>query len=122
MKSRSLLRPLTLASAVALAAACGKSEKPGPLEKAGKSADEAIAKASEKAKKEMADAKATAVAAGKDAADKAEKVGEQIGEGAKKMGEVAKETSEGVRKELQTAEKAPTPSPTRSPKKKWLNE
>jgi vacuolar-type H+-ATPase subunit H len=102
--------------------ACGKTEKPGPLEKAGKSADEAIARASEKAKKEMADAKATAVAAGKDVAEKADKVGEQVSEGAKKMGEVAKETTEGVKKELQKAERMPGPTPTRAPRKKWMNE
>ena len=76
MKIRNIFLALLVATVAAAFTGCSKSEDKGPLEKAGKSADEALSKAKEKTGEAM------------------EKAGESIKEAGEKMKQGAKKASE----------------------------
>ncbi len=99
---------------LAVPSACGRKSS---LEKAGRKADEAIAKAEEAAKEAADRMKATAAAAGADAADRAERAGQAAGEGARKVGDAVKETAGNVAREAQKP-RPTTPPPPTGPRKK----
>ena len=103
---------VAVASLAVFTGACGKSEKPGPLEKAGKAADEAVDKASAAAKEAAEKARVK----GEELKDTAARAAEKVGEGAEKVGETVKETAGNVKKEIQKGEQVrPTPVVTSNP-------
>jgi hypothetical protein len=106
------LMAVALASLAVFTASCGRTEKPGPLEKAGRAADEAVDKASAAAKEAAAKAKVK----GEELKDKAERAAEKVGEGAEKVGEAVKETAGNVKREIQKGEQ-PRPTPVTTPLK-----
>jgi len=112
MNLRAHRRPaITLAVLLVSAAlACGRNEKPGPFEKAGRAADEAVGKATETAK----DAAEKARKKGEELKDTAERAAAEVGKGAEKAGDVMKETAGNVKKEIQKGER-PRPTPVYTP-------